>query len=92
MDMKQRDEVIWRLRKKGATLSEIAERFDISRERVRRIYQEKQDRIDNFDKWPPLKRILPVRIQNVLVKVFGSEEIFNHPEKLVSLGQEVFLT
>jgi len=92
MDMKERDEEIWKMRREGARFSQIAARFNISLERARKIYQQKQDRIDNFDKWPPLKRILPVRIRNVLVKVFGSEEIFNHPEKLVSLSQEVFLT
>jgi hypothetical protein len=32
-----------------------------------------------------------VRIRNVLVKVYGGEEIFKHPEKLVSLGEEACL-
>jgi hypothetical protein len=46
--------------------------------------------MDNFHKWPPLKRILPGRVQKVLIKTFGSEEILNFPEKLASLGPEVF--
>ena len=90
MDMEQRNEEIWRLRKEGARFSQIASRFNISLERARRIYQQKQDKIDNFDKWPPLKRMLSVRVQNVLMKAFGSEEILEHPEKLASMGQDAF--
>ncbi len=48
--------------------------------------------MENLDKWPPLKRQLSARVQTVLVKVFGSEEIFNRPEKLASLGHDAFLT
>ncbi|HSB05724.1 MAG TPA: hypothetical protein VLK23_11070 [Thermodesulfobacteriota bacterium] len=92
MNLEQRNEEIWRLRRGGATFSEIAKRFDISKERARRVYEQKKERIDNFDKWPPLKRALSARVQNVLVKTFGSEEIFNHPEKLASVGEEVFIT
>ncbi len=90
-DIRQRNEEIWRLRKEGATFSKIAKRFDLSVERARRICQEKQERIDNFDKWPPLKKILSARIQHVLINVFGSEEILGHPEKLASIGLETFL-
>jgi hypothetical protein len=75
MNMEQRNEEIWRLRKEGARFSQIAARFNISLERARRIYQERQDKIDNFDKWTPLKRMLSMRVQNVLIKAFGSEEI-----------------
>ena len=32
MDIDQRDEEIWRMRKEGATFSQIAERFDLSLE------------------------------------------------------------
>jgi len=92
MNIDQRDEEIWRLRRQGVAFGEIAARFDISRERARQIYRRRQSRIDNLNKWPPLKRILPVRIQNVLVKVFGGEEIYKNPERLVSMGPEVFLT
>lgn len=47
--------------------------------------------MENFDKWPPLKKALPVRVQNILIKAFGSEEIFKNPEKLASMEPEVFL-
>jgi len=92
MNMDQRDEEIWRLRKEGATFSQIAKRFDISSGRVEQICCRRQDRIDNFDKWPPLKKLLPVRVQNVLIKAFGNEEILKNPERLASMGHDVFLT
>ena len=79
MNIDQRDEEIWRLRTEGATFSQIAKRFDISSNRVRQICLRRKDKVDNFDKWPLLKRDLPVRIQNVLIKAFESEEIFSHP-------------
>ena len=85
-----RDEEVWRLRKEGVPLTQIATRFRISRSRVQQICRQKQDRVDNFQNWPPLKRILPGRVQNVLIKTFGSAEILNCPEKLASMGPEVF--
>jgi hypothetical protein len=90
MDIDKRNEEVWRLRKEGVPLTQIATRFRISRSRVQQICSRKQDRMDNFHKWPPLKRILPGRVQKVLIKTFGSEEILNFPEKLASLGPEVF--
>ena len=92
MNIDQRDEEIWRLRREGIPFSEIAARFDISPSRAQQVSRRRQDKIDNFDKWPPLKRILPIRVQNVLVKVFGSEEILKNPEKLASMGHDAFLT
>jgi hypothetical protein len=90
MDMEQRNEEIWRLRKEGATFSQIATRFGISDGRAQQIYRKRQDKIDNFDKWPPLKRMLSARVQNVLIKTFGSEEILEHPEKLANMGPDAF--
>jgi hypothetical protein len=90
MDIGQRDEEIWRLRREGVPLSQIAARFHISSTRAQQIYSQRQDRVDNFDKWPLLKRILSARVQNVLIKAFGSEEILDSPEKLVSMGSEIF--
>ena len=34
--------------------------------------------------------MLSVRVQNVLIKAFGSEEILKHPEKLASMGPDAF--
>jgi hypothetical protein len=92
MNMDQRDERVWRMRKEGATFSQIAERFDISPGRAQQIYRQTEDKIENDEKWPPLRKELPVRIQNVLIKVFGNEEIFKNPEKLASMGADVFIT
>ena len=47
--------------------------------------------MENFDKWPPLKRALSVRVRDILIKAFGSEEIFKNPERLASMGPNVFL-
>ena len=90
--MRQRDEEIWRLRNEGATYSQIAKQFDLSSDRVRQICFKKKARMENAGKWPPLKRELPARVRNALIKAFGSEEILNHPETLASLGEEVFVT
>lgn len=92
MNMDQRDQQIWRLRKEGATFSQIADRFDISPGRAQQIYRPREDKIENDDKWPPLRKKLPVRIQNVLIKVFGNEEIFKNPDKLASMGADIFIT
>ena len=92
MDIDQRDEEIWRMRKEGTPFSKIATHFDISTSRAQQIYRRRQDKIDNLEKWPPLKKLLPIRIQKILIRVFGSEEIYKNPEKLVSMGPEVFMT
>jgi len=92
MTMDERNEKIWKMRCEGATLSQIAREFDISSNRVRQICFKKKSRIENAGKGSFLKRELPVRIQNVLIRTFGNEDIFCHPEKLASLGEEVFLT
>jgi len=90
MDIDQRDEEIWRMRREGVPLSQIATRFELSSTRVQQIYNQRQKRLEDFHKWPPLKRMLPARVQNILTGVFGSEEIFCSPGKLASLGPEVF--
>jgi len=90
MDMNQRDEEICRMRREGIPLSQIAKRFDISRTRAEQIFRQRQDKEENYARWPPLKRMLPARVQNILIKVFGSEEILNNPERLASMGPEVF--
>jgi hypothetical protein len=92
MNIDQRDEQIWRLKIEGATFSQIAMRFHISPSRAQQIYSRRKEKMENYDKWPPLRKKLPVRIQNVLIKVFGDEEIFKNPEKLASMGAGVFRT
>lgn len=91
MKIEQRDEEIWRLRKEGNSFSEIAGRFGITSSRAQQICRRKKEMIDNFDKWPPLKRLLSVRIRNILIKAFRSEEIFKNPDKLAAMGPNIFL-
>ena len=90
MNMGQRNEEIWKLRREGVTYSRIAEQFDLSCDRVRQICSKKKARMENAHRWPPLKKVLSDRVKNVLIKVFGGEEIFEHPEKLASLGPKAF--
>jgi len=92
VNLDERNEKIWKMRCEGATLSQIAREFDISSDRVRQICFKKKSRIENAGKKRFLKRELPARIQNVLIKTFGNEDILFHPEKLASLGEEVFFT
>jgi hypothetical protein len=92
VNIDERNEQIWKMRCEGNTLSRIAKQFGISSHRARQICFQKKARIENLKRWPPLRKELSVRVQNVLIKTFGSEEIFNHPEKLASLGEEVFVT
>ena len=70
MNLDERNEKILEMRCEGATLSQIAREFDISSERVRRICLQKKERIEIFDKWPPLKSLLPARVQNVFSEPF----------------------
>ena len=78
------------MRREGATFSQLARHFRISRNRARTIYCQKKNKIENFDKWPLLKKMLSRRVQNVLIKALGSEEILEHPEKLASMGPDAF--
>jgi len=91
MNIKQRDDEIWKMRTEGATFSQIAVRFHLSPSRVQQIYCRRKEKMENFDKWPPLKRALSVRVRDILIKAFGSEEIFKNPERLASMGPNVFL-
>ena len=78
--------------KEGVPFSQIAERFALSLSRIKEICRKGQNRIDNFDKWPPLKKLLPARVQNALGRVFDAEDILRNPGKLASLGYGNFIT
>lgn len=86
MDQFERDEKIYVLRKNGATFTEIAKIFGVSTERTRQIYLRAKDRKENFDSWPPLKKLLSSRTQKILNKSFANENILENPQKIASLG------
>lgn len=91
MNIDKRNEEIWKLRQEGATYFQVGKQFNISSKRVKQICTQRKERIENLAQWPPLRRELSVRVQNVLIKAFGSEEIFEHPEKLANMGPDAFL-
>ena len=90
MNIHERNEEIWRLRNKGSTYSQIARQFDLSSDRVRQVCTKKRARILHAGKCPPLRRELSMKVQNVLIKAFGSEDILGHPGKLASMGPDAF--
>jgi hypothetical protein len=87
IDFTERNGRIYALREKGATLKEIADMFHLSRERVRRIHLETKDRKENYDSWPPLKKMLSPRVQNALESYFVNEEILKNPWKIAAAGR-----
>ena len=58
------------MKENGTTYRTLARTFNISSARVREIYLRIKDRKDNFDSWPPLKKLLSYRVQNALTKLF----------------------
>lgn len=88
MDLPEREEKIYVLRVNGASFAEIGTTFNISRERARQLYLRAKDRNENFDSWPPLKKLLSNRTKNALNIYFKDESIMENPQKIVDLGQE----
>jgi predicted DNA-binding protein YlxM (UPF0122 family) len=86
MDLSQRDEKIYELSVQGVSFAEIARTFNLSRERVRQIYWRTKDRKENYDSWPPLKKILSNRSRNALVGHFNGEAILGNPKKISEIG------
>jgi hypothetical protein len=77
-----RDKELCRLREQcGWSFSRLADHFDISPDNVRRIWQKGEE----FKKWPRFRRLLPVRVQNVLLNKFNQDEsIFDNPERIIA--------
>jgi hypothetical protein len=89
MDLSQRDEKIYELSVQGVSFAQIARMFNLSRERVRQIYWRTKDRKENYDSWPPLKKILSNRSRNALVGHFNDETILENPKKISEIGDEL---
>ena len=87
MDTFERDEKIYALRKKRIRFTEIAKMSGVSLERTRQIYLRAKDRKENFDSWPPLKKLLSIRTQKILNKCFAKQNILENPERIASLGK-----
>jgi len=80
MDISSRDNKIYQMRKSGISYSGIAKVFDITRERVRQICI----RLDAFDTYPPLQKLLPTLTQRALIFWFNDEHILEYPEKIIA--------
>jgi hypothetical protein len=88
MELAARDERIYVLRVKGASFAEIAKLFNITRERARQICLRVKDRKENFDSWPPLKKLLSNRTKNALNSHLKNESLMENPQKIVDLGRD----
>jgi len=80
--MSDRNKEIIELREKGVTYADIAKRFSISPHRVRQIHTRCLKVKLEADTAPPLKKMLPPRLQNALVYYFNDKDIFTNPEKI----------
>jgi hypothetical protein len=90
MKFDKRNEEIWRLVKEGAPFPEIAARFKLGEGHIKAICREWQYKIDNDHKLLPLEKLLPVRLQYALGRVFGGMAILGSPDKLAAMGYEAF--
>ena len=85
--IKDRDELVYKLRKEGATFSRIASLLNISGTRVTQIYSRAKEKKEDFNTWPLLKQMLSKRPQTALIIYFGSASIFKDPQRIAELGR-----
>lgn len=83
MDLSERNEKIYKLRKRGVPFTEIAMIFNISATRARNIFIKQDVENNNNDSLPPLRKILSARMQKALLTILHDEHIFDNPEKIV---------
>jgi hypothetical protein len=79
----ERNREICRLREEfGWSFTRLAKRYGISATNVRDTYL--KTRGINFEQWPVLRKLLPTRVQNVLLHKFNHDEsIFENPERIL---------
>jgi hypothetical protein len=83
MDMFDRNEKIYELKKTGVTYTEISKMMSISKERARQIYLRLKDKKEMCEFCAPLKKLLSTRMQNTLIICFKDEHIFENPQKII---------
>ncbi len=86
IDYQDREEQIYQMRKAGETFSKIASKFNISSSRANQIYKKKKHREDNWDTWPPLRKMLSYRSRISLIRHFQDEDILSKPHKIAEIG------
>jgi quercetin dioxygenase-like cupin family protein len=80
-NISSRDKDIYKLHTDGKSKSEISNTYDISTDRVSQICKQLAEYKQSY---PPLKNLLSVRSQNILIKHFDDGHILEHPEKIIS--------
>ena len=84
MNIRTRDEKIYQMSKSGKSHTEIAKMHGICKERVRQICIKLDENKENYDSWPPLKKLLSTRAQNALILCFKDGQILENPENIIS--------
>ncbi len=85
--VKERDDLVYKLRKEGATFRHIASLLNISGGRVAQIYSRVREKKEDFETWPPLKQMLSTRPQTALTIYFKSASILEDPQRIAELGR-----
>ena len=84
MIISERNENIYKLKKSGLTYNQIAEIYSICSQRVKQIYFKVREFKENYDSYPPLKKLLPTLTQRGLIYWFDDVHILEHPEKIIA--------
>ncbi len=84
--IKERDELVYKLRKEGATFRHIASLLNISGGRVAQIYSRVREKKEDFETWPPLKQLLSTRPQTALTIYFKSASILDDPQRIAEFN------
>jgi hypothetical protein len=66
------------------TYREIAEKYSISNNRAQQLYNKVREYKEEYDSYPPLKKLLSTRMKDALVRYFNGEHIFNNPEIIIN--------
>ena len=66
------------------TLEEIGEKYGLTRERIRQLYESQRKKHETINTWTAFRKMLSTRSQKCLITHFGGEDIFTHPEEIAS--------
>jgi quercetin dioxygenase-like cupin family protein len=79
-NISSRDKEIFKLHIDGMSNSLISKMFDISADRVNQICKKLTEYNQHY---PPLKNLLSVRSQKLLIKHFNDKQILEHPDTII---------
>ena len=84
MDMSERDKELCKLKEEGCSGRVLALKYDISHARVYQIYKAYLAQKVEDETWPPLKRLLTVRMRKAMLDYFKDDSIFSDPARIMS--------